>query len=103
LTPQYKTLHFSDQEKENTLVKVISGHKVEDEKVIQIGNNVDVYASILHRGSIVQHKLNKTPAYLHLASSFKPVTDPASIKVNGHILHEGDGAFLEGIVTVECI
>jgi redox-sensitive bicupin YhaK (pirin superfamily) len=97
--PRYATKEFNDASKTNRLRLILSPDAREDS--ILIGNDVDVYASLLQGGQAVTHAFRggaKRRGYLHLP--IMPGALGLSIlgKTSGAALElaPGDGVFVEG-------
>lgn len=106
LKPSYKTRKFTDEMKEDKLLRIMESvdrHSGKDEETEPIPMHADVSmsASILSPGKSVQHELvqdGERKVYLHVVMSGRtqPKTGGARIRVQGVELGEGDGAFVTG-------
>lgn len=118
LTPSYVTRKFTDDMKENKLVRItesVDRHSGKDGETEPIPMHADVSmsASILSPGKSVTHDLvaeGDRNVYLHVVMSGRkqPRTGGAKIKVGDVELGEGDGAYVRGAkgpgsITVESI
>ena len=93
LKPSYATRKYPDDEKKDKLRVIVS--KDGRDGSILIHNDVDVYASILNKGSQVTHKFQGVRrGYVHLPKLGGKIT------VNGQTLEEGDGAFVQNVEEV---
>ena len=106
LSPSYKTRKFTDESKQDTLLRVMesvdrhSGKDTETEP-IPMHADVSMSASILSPGKSVAHELVKEGnrnVYLHVVMNGKtqPKSGGSKIKVGNVELGEGDGAFVTG-------
>eukprot|EP01114_Cavostelium_apophysatum_P007727 TRINITY_DN1989_c0_g1_i2.p1 TRINITY_DN1989_c0_g1~~TRINITY_DN1989_c0_g1_i2.p1 ORF type:complete len:210 (+),score=59.23 TRINITY_DN1989_c0_g1_i2:475-1104(+) len=101
LKPSYTTMNFTDEQKRNNLLKIVSGE--EGPSHIRVNNDINVFASLLEKGVSLKHNLTREKgtrkAYIQLVQT----KNNASIKVNNVELNEGDGAFIVGVdeLTIE--
>ncbi|KAI6849806.1 RmlC-like cupin [Hortaea werneckii] len=108
LKPSYKTRKYTDEMKEDRLLRVMESvgrHSGKDEETEPIPMHADLSmsASILSPGKKVEHELvaeGKRNVYLHVVMSGRtqPKTGGARIKIGQEELGEGDGAFVRGAV-----
>jgi len=91
LTPQYKTKDYPDEIKKGKLCRIVSGQEADG--AIKVNNDIEVFASLLDKGTEVKHKFGPgRRGYLHL------VQNGASVSLNGiHTLDGGDGAFISNV------
>ncbi|KAG9293284.1 hypothetical protein G9A89_007530 [Geosiphon pyriformis] len=107
LKPKYHTKRFSDIQKKNSLVHLISPIvtgalvKKENDSTIGIHSDFHMFASILEPGKNVKHTVQgendkMRRLYLHLTN-----TD-GQVKINGNeTLNEGDGVFITDVKSGE--
>lgn len=117
LRPQYYTRHFSDEEKTDCFVRIVAtvgSIGVEDKREAEgpalVHSAVTMYATLLSAGKTASQAMKGRKAYIHVVMSsgyVSPTTekraDVATIRVNGEVLGEGDGAYIfvgEGQVEV---
>jgi quercetin 2,3-dioxygenase len=118
LKPSYKTRKFTDEMKQDKLLRIMESvkrHSGKDEETEPIPMHADLSmdASILAPGKSVTHELvaeGERKVYLHVVMSGRtqPKSGGARIRVGDVELGEGDGAYVEkakgpGSVTVESI
>jgi redox-sensitive bicupin YhaK (pirin superfamily) len=106
LAPKYFTRRFDDSSKENKLVTVMDDvDRVTDTEAgpVPLEADLKMEASVLDPGKSVEHKVlpgDDRKVYLHLIMTSGPRqpkgNDGAAIKVGETVLHEGDGAYVEG-------
>jgi redox-sensitive bicupin YhaK (pirin superfamily) len=106
LTPSYCTRKYTDEMKENKLLRIIEStdrHSGKDSPTepIPLHADVSMSASILSPGKKVEHELVKAGdrnVYLHVVMSDRkqPKTGGAKIKIGDVELGEGDGAYVRG-------
>ena len=106
LTPSYKTRKFTDEMKQDRLLRIMESvdrHSGKDEEAEPIPMHADLSmsASILAPGKSVTHELVKEgqrKVYLHVVMSDRtqPKSGGARIKIGNVELGEGDGAFVTG-------
>lgn len=106
LAPSYKTRKFTDEMKNDKLVRIMESvdrHLGKDTETEPIPMHADLSmsASILSPGKSVTHELVKEgerKVFLHVVMSGKkqPTSGGAKIKVGDVELGEGDGAFVTG-------
>lgn len=106
LSPSYKTRKFTDQMKENKLLRIMEsvdrhGGKDGETEPIPMHADLSMSASILDPGKKVEHELVKEGrrnVYLHVVMTDRtqPKTGGAKIKIGDVELGEGDGAFVKG-------
>lgn len=85
LTPSYEQKKFSHEDKQNKLLKVVSG--VKEDGVIFINQDAVIYLSDLDKGKQVTYKvLDGRGVYVHVIEG--------SANVNGQSLNSGDAAKL---------
>ncbi|KAI0796174.1 pirin domain-containing protein [Abortiporus biennis] len=105
LSPQYFTRHFTDEEKKDKFVKVVShtsDPEVEEKRdgsgPAPIHSPLTLYASLLSPGSIVNQTINQSKAFIHVIQSSGyngGMPNGGSIRVNKETeLREGDGAYI---------
>ncbi|KZV98749.1 RmlC-like cupin [Exidia glandulosa HHB12029] len=106
LTPKYFTRHFTEEEKRDTLLRVVAPVASEGVSLEREGKGpapvqspVSLYATILSKGKSVTHRAPKKDAkvYVHViqTSGYNPsASSGATIELNGTQLREGDGAFV---------
>ena len=88
LVPYYKTMHFSDEQKNGKFCQIISS--VEKEGSILSHSNAEVFATILNkRKQSTYHLKSSRNAHVHMVG-----LQGASIMINGEILYGGDAAFI---------
>ncbi|PKL84141.1 MAG: quercetin 2,3-dioxygenase [Ignavibacteriae bacterium HGW-Ignavibacteriae-3] len=81
LEPSYDQKKFSHQEKNNRLLKIVSGS--EEEGTLFINQDAEIYLSDLEKGKEIKHPLKKERGlYLHLVEG--------AISAGGKILSPGD-------------
>jgi quercetin 2,3-dioxygenase len=90
LKPYYKTVKFSDEQKQGKLCEIVSSEPIEGS--IPIHSNVRVFVTLLKKGEKVEHKIKKgRKVYLHLIDR-----ENASVTLNDEeTLKAGDGVFIE--------
>ncbi len=87
LTPGYEQTHFADDEKRAKLRLVASRDGREGS--VTVHQDVSLYAGIFEAGESASLPLAATRhAWVHVARG--------AVKVNGHVLRDGDGAALSG-------
>ena len=92
LKPSYEQKTFSDAEKRGRLRLV--GSRTGRDGSVTIHRDVDLYASLLGRGDIVNHAVSSDRiAWLHVASG--------TVTVNGTELEAGDGVGVETVGPVQ--
>jgi redox-sensitive bicupin YhaK (pirin superfamily) len=106
LTPSYCTRKYTDEMKDNKLLRIIEStdrHSGKDSPTepIPLHADVSMSASILSPGKKVEHELVKAGdrnVYLHVVMSDRkqPKTGGAKIKIGDVELGEGDGAYVRG-------
>ena len=85
LTPSYEQKKFAHEDKQNKLLKVVSG--VKEDGVIFINQDAVIYLSDLDKGKQVTHKISEgRGVYVHVIEG--------SANVNGQLLNGGDAAKL---------
>lgn len=85
LTPSYEQKKFSHEDKQNKLLKVVSG--VKEDGVIFINQDVVIYLSDLDKGKQINHQASpKRGIYVHVIEG--------AANVNGQSLNGGDAAKL---------
>ncbi len=82
-TPGYEQKQFSQNDKLNKLKLVVSRNGLEGR--LKIGQDVDIYASILEKGNTLNFDTDKRKVWLQVARG--------DVEVNGNKLIEGDGAY----------
>ncbi|ORY78558.1 RmlC-like cupin domain-containing protein [Protomyces lactucae-debilis] len=101
LTPRYATGDFSDDTKRNVLKRVVASADAMqggESDAVPIHANLSMYASLLEPGKTVSHVQKRTFGYIHhiMSSGFKtPKTGTSQLKVNGQVLNEGDGLYID--------
>ncbi len=94
LEPGYEDKNFDDASKRNQL-RLIASRDARDES-LQIHKDVDLYASILESGSVLQHVLAPGRAgWVQVVSG--------SLDVNGERLTGGDGASISSVEAVDFV
>jgi len=106
LSPSYKTKKFTDEMKQDRLVRIMESvdrHSGKDDPTEPIPMHADLSmsASILSPGKSVTHELveeGDRKVYLHVVMTGReqPKTGGAKIRVGDVVLGEGDGAFVHG-------
>ena len=106
LTPSYKTRKYTDEMKENKLLRIMEAverhsGKVDETEPIPLHADLSMDASILSPGKSVEHELvaeGGRKVYVHVVMSGKEQaeTGGAQIKIGDVVLGEGDGAFVDG-------
>jgi quercetin 2,3-dioxygenase len=103
LKPRYDTRMFKDEEKRNTLKKILSSDGADGS--IQINQDCTVYASLLEDGKTVSHKFANEGrrGYLHVPKmeGTKSLTVKGLKSGTTADLAPGDGLFIEGEDHVE--
>eukprot|EP01118_Nematostelium_gracile_P008528 TRINITY_DN2828_c0_g1_i3.p1 TRINITY_DN2828_c0_g1~~TRINITY_DN2828_c0_g1_i3.p1 ORF type:complete len:243 (+),score=66.41 TRINITY_DN2828_c0_g1_i3:153-881(+) len=95
LKPSYATKITTEEEKRDKLAKIISSDGSDGS--ILIHNDINIFASLLSKGVKVVHQFGEgRQGYLHVAQN------GGAIKLNGEVLQEGDGAFIND-TTELCI
>jgi quercetin 2,3-dioxygenase len=79
--PGYEQKHFSQDDKRNNLKLVVSPSGKDGS--LSIGQNIEIYASILESGKSLVHELGDRHGWLQVARG--------DVEVNGKKLIEGDG------------
>ncbi|KAF8888676.1 RmlC-like cupin domain-containing protein, partial [Mucidula mucida] len=114
LQPEYFTRHYSDASKTDQFVKVVAPvdtHGVsemrEGDGPAPVHSSLTMYATLLSQGKSLTQEMKGKKGYVHVvmrSGCNTGVAQGASVKVNGEVLREGDGAYLfigEGKVDVE--
>ncbi|KAF9729375.1 hypothetical protein PMIN06_011479 [Paraphaeosphaeria minitans] len=106
LAPHYETKKFTDEQKKDTLVRIMEdtsrlGEKT-DTSPIGLQADLSMDASILSPGKTVTHEIvAEGPRKIFLQNIMHGRTQPkqggAKIKVGDVVLGEGDGAYVEGL------
>ncbi|KAF2450206.1 RmlC-like cupin [Karstenula rhodostoma CBS 690.94] len=106
LAPHYETKTFTDEQKKDTLVRIMEdssrlGEKT-DTSPIGLQADLSMDASILSPGKSVTHEIvAEGPRKIFLQNIMSGRTQPkqggARIKVGDIVLGEGDGAYVEGL------
>lgn len=105
LTPSYKTRKFTDEMKQDKLVRIMESTdrhsgKDEDAEPIPLHSDLSMDASILSPGKSVTHDLvadGERKVYLHVVMTDRmQPADSAKVKIGDVELGEGDGAFVKG-------
>eukprot|EP01114_Cavostelium_apophysatum_P014360 TRINITY_DN3703_c0_g1_i1.p1 TRINITY_DN3703_c0_g1~~TRINITY_DN3703_c0_g1_i1.p1 ORF type:complete len:262 (-),score=38.98 TRINITY_DN3703_c0_g1_i1:46-831(-) len=101
LKPAYNTMRFTDEQKHNTLLKIVSGE--EGDKHILVNNDIHVFASILDKGVKLKHVLRRDQTTRRAYVQLVQTKTNSSIRVNDVELNEGDGAFVVDVeeLTIE--
>ncbi|MBA4406855.1 hypothetical protein C0389_06235 [bacterium] len=85
LTPSYEQKKFSHEERQNKLLKVVSGNK--EDGIIFINQNAEIFLSDLDKGRMIKHEIKENRCvYLHLIEG--------NVDVNGKSLLPGDAVKL---------
>lgn len=110
LKPTYDFKSFSDEEKKNKLLLILSGSSHDNKKVIHIHQDLEVYASILDSTSIKEPKLtfktknDKRVQYVHVCDrgTTQLCIEGTSedFKKETVVLSPGDGCFISSTQTL---
>lgn len=104
LKPRYETKRFTDEQKKDTLCRIMESSERLGEAKHAIGLQADLSmdASILSPGKKVVHELvasgpRKLFAQVIMGKRAQPKTGGAQIKIGETVLGEGDGAYIDGV------
>lgn len=98
MEPVYITKGWKDDDKRNTLLKVLSGKKEEGQEVIPLRNEVVVYASILeHDHSVTFSLAANRKGYLHMIAPQLTTQTGSALRVK---VEEGDEAKAAGALPL---
>ncbi|KAF9018275.1 RmlC-like cupin [Hymenopellis radicata] len=114
LQPKYFTRHYSDAAKTDQFVKVVAPVDTQGVNEVREGDGpapvhspLTMYATLLTQGKSLVQEMKGKKGYVHvvMTSGYNTgVAQGASVKVNGEILREGDGAYMfigDGKVDVD--
>jgi redox-sensitive bicupin YhaK (pirin superfamily) len=104
LKPRYETKKFTDEQKKDTLCRIMeSSERLGDAKhAIGLQADLSMDASILSPGKKVVHEVvasgpRKLFAQVIMGKRAQPKTGGAQIKIGETVLGEGDGAYIDGV------